>query len=232
MRAANTLCRKGLRVSQTTLTYLVEVEGEVPCHRAVEARLEKGRPAVAEAMWSSTVVLAHSGHSGVDCLQTTHPSHFKKVATLCASMLYKHTACKQHIHHISKKLLYFVPVCYTNTLPANNRSIIVQESWYILTSEIYEYTACKQQIHHSSRKFLYSVPVKYTDTLPANNRSIIVQESWYILTSEIYEYTACKQQIHHSSRKLLCSVPVKYTNTLPANNRSIIVHASSYILCQ
>jgi hypothetical protein len=53
-----------------TLTYLVEVEGEVPCHRAVEARLEEGRPAVSEAVRSSTVVLADTSHPGVHSLRT------------------------------------------------------------------------------------------------------------------------------------------------------------------
>jgi len=56
------------RSSQATLTYLVEIEGEIPCHRAVQAGLKEGRPTVAEAMWSSTVVFADSGHSGIHCL--------------------------------------------------------------------------------------------------------------------------------------------------------------------
>ena len=49
----------------TALTYLVEVEGEVPSHRAVESGLQEGCPAVSEAMWASPVVLADTGHTGV-----------------------------------------------------------------------------------------------------------------------------------------------------------------------
>jgi len=60
--------QKETRSSQATLTYLVEIEGEIPCHRAVQAGLKEGRPTVAEAMWSSTVVFADSGHSGIHCL--------------------------------------------------------------------------------------------------------------------------------------------------------------------
>jgi hypothetical protein len=51
-----------------TLTYLIEVEGEIPCHRAVEARLEERCPALAEAVRSSLVMLADTGHPGIHCL--------------------------------------------------------------------------------------------------------------------------------------------------------------------
>ena len=44
-----------------TRTDLVEVEGIVAGDGAVEARLEEGRPAVAELVRPTAVVLAHAG---------------------------------------------------------------------------------------------------------------------------------------------------------------------------
>jgi hypothetical protein len=59
-----------LRQPKVIRTYLIEVEGEIPSHRAVEAGFQVGCPAVTESVRSSTVVLADTRHSRIHCLQT------------------------------------------------------------------------------------------------------------------------------------------------------------------
>lgn len=52
------------------LTYLVKVEWEVSGDRAIETRLQEGRPPVTETMRSAPVVFTDSRHTRVDGLRT------------------------------------------------------------------------------------------------------------------------------------------------------------------
>ena len=49
--------------------YLVEVEGLLPGHRAVDPGLHEGGPLVLELVSPALVRLAHLGHAGVDGLE-------------------------------------------------------------------------------------------------------------------------------------------------------------------
>jgi hypothetical protein len=87
-QSSSELRRSFMQLSyMATLTYLVEVEGEVPCHRAVESRLQEGRPPVSEAMWSSAVMFADTSHAGINSLQT-HSSCHSSSKLLCARKNY------------------------------------------------------------------------------------------------------------------------------------------------
>lgn len=50
------------------LTYFIEVEWEVSCDGTIESGLEVGSPLVSELVWSSLVVTADSGDTGVQRL--------------------------------------------------------------------------------------------------------------------------------------------------------------------
>lgn len=55
--------------NELMLTDFIEVEWKFAGDRTVETRLEEGRPAVTETMRSTSIVLAHSCHSGEHGLQ-------------------------------------------------------------------------------------------------------------------------------------------------------------------
>lgn len=57
------------------LTYLIEVEGEVAGHRAVESRFQVRGPLVPELVRAPFVMPTHAGHSGIQGLRGNGKSY-------------------------------------------------------------------------------------------------------------------------------------------------------------